>query len=73
MPLDPPDADPVKRAAQLAAIVDEVRNYSGADNMVMVTHLEDIEALTGVSPREGEAVIVGIKDDGLRAIGRVTF
>lgn len=72
-PLDPPDADPAKRAAQLAAIVEEVRNYSGADNMVMVTHLEDIEALTGVSPREGEAVIVDIKDDGLRAIGRVTF
>jgi phosphohistidine phosphatase SixA len=71
--LDPPDADPEKQAAQLAAIVSEVRNYSGNDNMVMVTHLEDITALTGVSPREGEAVIVGLDGDGLRALGRIAF
>lgn len=71
--LDPPDADPAKKAAQLAAIVAEVRNYSGSDNMVMVTHLEDIKALTGVSPREGEAVIVGLDGDGLRTLGRIAF
>jgi phosphohistidine phosphatase SixA len=72
-PLDPPDADPQKQAEQLAAIVAEVRNYSGSDNMVMVTHLEDIQALTGVAPREGEAVIVGMDGDGLRALGRIAF
>jgi phosphohistidine phosphatase SixA len=72
-PLDPPDADPGKQAAQLAAIVAEVKNYSGTDNMVMVTHLEDIQALTGVSPREGEAVIVAADGDRLRALGRIAF
>ena len=72
-PLDPPDPDPAKRAAQIDAIVTAVRDYSGADNMVMVTHLEDITALTGVSPREGEAVIVGLDGDGLRALGRIAF
>lgn len=72
-PLDPPDPDPAKQAAQLAAIVTEVRDYSGADNMVMVTHLEDIEALTGASAREGEALIVTAQDDGLKVLGRVSF
>ena len=72
-PLDPPDADPAKRAAKLAAIVEKIRDYAGADNMILVTHLEHVEALTGISPREGEAVIVGAQDDGLRVMGRVTF
>jgi hypothetical protein len=39
----------------------------------MITHLENIKALTGVSPREGEAVVVEVQGDGLRALGRVTF
>lgn len=71
--LDPPDTNPQNRAAQLAAIVAEVRNYSGSDNMVMVTHLEDIQALTGIAPREGEAVIVAAPDDHLRVLGRIVF
>jgi phosphohistidine phosphatase SixA len=72
-PLDPPDADPAKRAAQMAAITDEVRNYSGSDNLVMVTHLEDIKELTGISPREGEAVVVGLEGGRLHVLGRITF
>ena len=71
--LDPPGADKAANARQMAEIVDTVRGYSGSDNLIMVTHLENIKALTGVSPREGEAVIVGIEGDGLRALGRVTF
>jgi hypothetical protein len=35
--------------------------------------LENIMALTGISPREGEAVIVELQGDGLRVLGRVTF
>jgi hypothetical protein len=38
-----------------------------------VTHLENIMELTGVSPREGEAVIVEPQGDGLRVLGRVVF
>ena len=72
-PLDLLKSDPAGKAAQMAAVMDEIRNYSGSDNMVMVTHLENIEALTGVAPREGEAVIVEPKGDGLRVMGRVTF
>ena len=39
----------------------------------MVTHKEDIQALTGVSPREGEAVIVEADGDKLRVLGRIIF
>jgi len=51
----------------------EIRGYSGSDNLVMVTHLENIVALTGISPREGEAVVVEPQGDGLRVLGRVTL
>jgi len=72
-PLDLLKTDPAEKAAQIAAIMKEIRGYSGSDNLVLVTHLEDIEALTGVSPREGEAVVVTPEGDGLKVLGRVTF
>lgn len=71
--LDVPGDDEAENARQMAAIVDTVRGYSGSDNLVLVTHLENIKALTGVSPREGEAVVVGVEGEGLRVLGRVTF
>jgi phosphohistidine phosphatase SixA len=71
--LDPPSADPQQKAEQMAAIAAKVRSYAGSDTMVMVTHLEDIQALTGVSPREGEAVIVAPDGENLRVLGRIVF
>ncbi|WP_315923423.1 histidine phosphatase family protein [Mesorhizobium sp. SP-1A] len=71
-PLDPPDNE-AAMTAQAAAILAEIRAFSGSDNLVMVTHLEDIKELTGVSPREGEAVIVGFEGDALRVLGRIVF
>lgn len=71
--LDLLSTDETVKAAQIAAIIGEARDYSGSDNLVMVTHLENIKALTGVSPREGEAVIIGVDGDSVRALGRVTF
>ena len=72
-PLDLPAVDPTERAAQIAAILTEIRNFSGSDNLVMVTHLEDIQELAGVSPREGEAVIVEPRGEGLHVLGRIVF
>ncbi|MBZ9677295.1 histidine phosphatase family protein [Mesorhizobium sp. ES1-1] len=72
-PLDLLKGDDSQKAAQIAAILNEIRAYSGSDNLVMVTHLEDILALTGISPREGEAVVVEPRGDTLRVLGRVTF
>ncbi|MBN9241615.1 MAG: histidine phosphatase family protein [Mesorhizobium sp.] len=71
--LDPPASDEMARTAQMAEIVRQIGDFSGADNMVMVTHLEDIQALTGVSPREGEAVIVAPDGERLRVLGRIVF
>lgn len=72
-PLDLLKTDEAGRAAQIDAIMKQVRDYAGSDNLVMVTHLENILALTGISPREGEAVIVAPDGDHLRVLGRVTF
>ncbi|MGX7873275.1 histidine phosphatase family protein [Mesorhizobium sp. ORM6] len=72
-PLDLLKGDGTQQATQIAAIMKEIRAYSGSDNLVMVTHLENIVALTGVSPREGEAVVVAPEGDGLKVLGRVTF
>ena len=50
-----------------------VRDFSGSGNLVLVTHQENIVALTGVSPREGEAVIVRPEGDKLHVLGRIIF
>jgi phosphohistidine phosphatase SixA len=71
--LDPLSDDEAEKAKQKAAILDEIRAYSGSDLLVMVTHLENIQELTGTSPREGEAVIVQPQGDGLKVLGRVVF
>lgn len=72
-PLDPPAADEAARKAQMEAILEEIRNYTGSGNYVFVTHLETIQALTGQSAREGEAVIVTPQDNGLRVLARIIF
>ncbi len=72
-PLDPPATDEVKRKEQLAAVIKEIRDYSGSGNLVLVTHLETIQALTGQPAREGEAIVVAPQEDGLRVLGRIIF
>jgi hypothetical protein len=39
----------------------------------MITHQENIKALTGVVAREGEAIIVRPTEQGLHVLGRVIF
>ena len=58
---------------QLQGVVEEVANYSGSGNLVLVTHLETIQALTGQTAREGEAVIVGSEGEKLHVLGRIIF
>ena len=72
-PLDPPPADETARKKEIDAILKEIRDYSGSGNLVLVTHLETIQALTGQPAREGEAVIVSPEDDHLRVLGRIIF
>ncbi len=40
------------------AVIDIIKAFRGPGNQVMITHPENIEALTGTAPRQGEAVIV---------------
>lgn len=56
-----------------AAVVALVRDYTDSGNLVLVTHPENVEALTGVRAREGEAVIVAPHDERLAMIGRIVF
>ncbi|MCP4317305.1 MAG: histidine phosphatase family protein [Hyphomicrobiales bacterium] len=56
--LDLVEDDPEALAAQSKEIIEIIRQFRGPGNQVMVTHPENVEALTGIMPREGEAVIV---------------
>ncbi|MEX3011554.1 histidine phosphatase family protein [Hoeflea sp. TYP-13] len=51
-------------AAQSEEIKKIIREFRGPGNQVMVTHPENVEALTGIMPREGEAIIVAPSRDG---------
>jgi phosphohistidine phosphatase SixA len=72
-PLDLLSKDPAVAAGQNAAVVKEISNFTGDGNLVLVTHLENIMALTGAGGREGEAVIVGVDGEKLRVLGRIIF
>lgn len=59
--------------ASRAEILDQVGSFSGRGNMVMVTHLEVLQALTGQAPREGEALIVRREGETLHVLARIVF
>jgi phosphohistidine phosphatase SixA len=68
-------ADTSSKADQTAAILKLIGAFEGSGNQVMVTHQVNILALTGLSPREGEAIIVDANPDGsnLKIVGRQLF
>lgn len=72
-PLDLLSKDPEAAKTQNAAVLAEVGNFTGDGNLVLVTHLENIMALTGAGAREGEAVIVALDGEGLRVLARIIF
>lgn len=71
--LDLSPADASDTAGKVATIMKEIQDFSGSGNMVMVTHLENIQALTGAGAREGEAVIVRPDGDRLHVLARIVF
>ena len=58
---------------QTETVLERIRNYSGAGNLLMVTHPPNIEALVGITPRDGEAIILSRGGDTLEAAARITF
>lgn len=72
-PLDPPPDDEAARKVQMEAILQEIRDYSGSGNLILITHLETIKVLTGETAREGEAVIVRPSEEKLHVLARIIF
>lgn len=72
-PLDELSEDPEIREEQLQATLEQIRSYTGAGNLLMVTHPSNIEALVGVRPRGAEAIILSRSGEQMGVAGRVSF
>ena len=66
-----PGSDAAK--VQIPAIQERIRSYTGAGNLVMVTHPDVIEAVTGARPRDAEAIIVSRSKEPIGVAARITF
>lgn len=56
------------------AVLASVAGFSGPGNRVLVTHAQNIQALTGVSPLSGELVVVRLEgQERFRVIGRLAL
>jgi phosphohistidine phosphatase SixA len=55
------------------ALIEQIRGYSDAANLVMVINEDVAERLVGVTPREGEALILARGGEELRVAGRIRF
>lgn len=71
--LDPLSGDEAAKEKQKEEIRKLVREFDGSGNLVLVTHQENIREVAGISPREGEAVVVRPEGDQLIVIGRIIF
>ena len=71
--LDPPIGDTPVPAEARTELMDLIAAYSDSGNMILVTDLKVIEALTGQGAREGEAVIVRPDGETLHVMARIVF
>ena len=71
--LDAPSRDGEMTAEGREEVFTLIRDYTGSGNLVLVTRPETVAALIGLTPREGEAVIVAPDDAGAHVIGRIVF
>ncbi|QPC88753.1 histidine phosphatase family protein [Mesorhizobium sp. NBSH29] len=70
----PPESEAEARMAWVDAISELIRSHQGTGNLILVAQLETISALTDITPREGEAVIVKAREDGSFGVaGRIIF
>lgn len=72
-PLDSFFGDRSAEPGQTSAATERIAGFAGAGALVMVTHQVNITALTGIVPRQGEAVIVEHEGGRLTVVGRVRF
>jgi len=52
------------RDEKTRAVFASVAGHSMAGNQVLVTHAQNIQALTGLSPSPGELVVVSLRNSG---------
>jgi phosphohistidine phosphatase SixA len=64
-------ANPSNEPQTTARALDTLSNWTGPGVLVAVTHQVNITALTGVSPSEGEGVIVTMQDGLPTVMGRL--
>ncbi len=64
-------AEGADREAQSEAVLKQIRSFYGPGNQVMITHPENIEALTGRAPRPREAIIVTATENGINIAARL--
>jgi len=71
-PLDPLAGDDATRIEQIRAVITA---FKGSGNLVMMTDRANITALTGVTPRPTEAVVVSKAEEGetVHIAGRIIF
>ncbi len=73
-----PALDPFNGAAEAAktqteAVKAEIGRFAGTGNLLLVTDGENIQALAGVMPREGEALIVRVEGETIHVLAHIVF
>ncbi len=71
--LDALPQDETKAAEATEEVLELIRYYTGSGNLVLVTHPENVSAIAGVTAREGEAIIVAPRGEGVHVAGRIVF
>jgi len=54
-----------------AQVIEKVRHMPRTESWLLLTHQVNIAALTGISPAQGEGVLVRPAPDGIAVVGRV--
>jgi hypothetical protein len=74
-PLDPIPVDHAAKQSQVDQIRAMIVGFKSSGNLVMMTDRTNITALTGITPRPTEAVVVGPAEEGetIHIAGRIIF
>jgi phosphohistidine phosphatase SixA len=67
----PRGADAKQQQANLAAVRQRISRASLKTNMVLVTHMFNIQDITGGGAAQGEIVVLRAQDKQLRVVGRI--
>lgn len=72
-PIDSFFGDRSSEPGQTSAAKARIAAFRGKGVLAMVTHQVNITALTGIVPRQGEAVVVELKGNEIAVVGQIRF